>query len=556
MGSDGAAITQVTLEDGWTALRDGRWHDAKDSFNRAVAHDPSPEAFEGLSWASWWLDDADGVFESRERAFRAYRDAADPAGAARMAIWLAADHVDFNGAIATASGWLERAQRLLAAVPASAEHGWLAFHQGYLAAMRGRASEAEKLGVLAARLGREVEVADVEMLGLALQGMSLVGRAEVGDGMRCLDEASAIALGGEASIPISSAWTCCFMVTACTRVLDFERAFEWCDRIAEFAERYGSRYMLGFCRAEYATILLWRGQWTEAEQALNESLEAFGASRPAMMGGPRVGLAELRRRQGRADDCRRLLDQAGPSRAAQLCRARLALDDDDARAALELIERVDRNVSSERPVDRIPALELMLHAQTALGALEGASATRERLAALTQRVATAGLAAKLCLADGMLDIARGRPEMARPHLEDALDGFEQCGAKFDAACARVELATALRAMGRETDAQEQARCANQELLELGAVVAAARARQLLDGAGPAEAPPTARVSRRELQVLGLVTEGMTNRAIAERLCISEHTVHRHVTSILRKLDVPTRTAAAALALRRGLVDRE
>jgi DNA-binding NarL/FixJ family response regulator len=53
-------------------------------------------------------------------------------------------------------------------------------------------------------------------------------------------------------------------------------------------------------------------------------------------------------------------------------------------------------------------------------------------------------------------------------------------------------------------------------------------------------------------VLALLAEGLTNRGIAERLVLSEHTVHRHVTSILRKLDLPTRTAAAAVAVRSGL----
>ena len=46
-------------------------------------------------------------------------------------------------------------------------------------------------------------------------------------------------------------------------------------------------------------------------------------------------------------------------------------------------------------------------------------------------------------------------------------------------------------------------------------------------------------------MLRLLAEGLTNRQIAERLVISEHTVHRHVTNILRKLDLPSRTAAAA-----------
>ena len=52
----------------------------------------------------------------------------------------------------------------------------------------------------------------------------------------------------------------------------------------------------------------------------------------------------------------------------------------------------------------------------------------------------------------------------------------------------------------------------------------------------------------------LLAEGLTNRQIAERLVVSEHTVHRHVTNILRKLDLPSRTAAAAHAVRAGLLE--
>ena len=45
-------------------------------------------------------------------------------------------------------------------------------------------------------------------------------------------------------------------------------------------------------------------------------------------------------------------------------------------------------------------------------------------------------------------------------------------------------------------------------------------------------------------MLRLVAEGLTNRQIAERLVVSEHTIHRHVTNTLRKLELPSRTAAA------------
>jgi hypothetical protein len=89
---------------GWTALAQGRWEAARTAFANALKDDESPETLEGVSWAAWWLDDADAAFDARERAYRLYRRRGDVAFAARMATWLAADHIDFHGALAVASG--------------------------------------------------------------------------------------------------------------------------------------------------------------------------------------------------------------------------------------------------------------------------------------------------------------------------------------------------------------------------------------------------------------------------------------------------------------------
>jgi LuxR family transcriptional regulator, maltose regulon positive regulatory protein len=547
-----------SLEVGWTELQEGRWPAARAAFEEALAVEATPEAFEGLSWAAWWLDDSAGVFDARERAYRLYRDAGNVAGAARMASWLACDELDFNGAIPVANGWLARAHRLLDPLERRAEHGWLAFFDGYMAYGGGQAAKAGELGRAAAAVGRRFAVSDLEVLGLALEGAALVAAARVEEGMRCLDEATAVALQGEAEMPISGAWACCFLVGACAAVHDYERAFEWCGRIAEFADRYGSRYMLAFCRAEYGAVHLWRGRWQDAEAVLEASIEDFSRSRPAMVAGPLVGLAELRRRQGRSQDAARLLERAGSGRTAQLCRARLALDRGEAALAVELAERVLRQASAERKLDRVPGLELLVRARAALGELDEAGSALAALREIERALGTEPLRAAVEFAEGLLAAASGEPERARPLLEDAIDRFERSGGPFEAALARMELATTLLTLGRVDVAEREATSAAERLRELGAEHEAERARRLLERAihSPDTGSPLAELTPRERQVLCLVTEGLTNRQIAQRLVVSEHTVHRHVTNLLQKLDLPSRTAAAALAARLGLVDTD
>jgi NarL family two-component system response regulator LiaR len=60
------------------------------------------------------------------------------------------------------------------------------------------------------------------------------------------------------------------------------------------------------------------------------------------------------------------------------------------------------------------------------------------------------------------------------------------------------------------------------------------------------------LTQRELEVLQLVAQGIENREIAEKLVISETTVRTHVSNILSKLHLASRTQAALYALREGL----
>ncbi len=118
--------------------------------------------------------------------------------------------------------------------------------------------------------------------------------------------------------------------------------------------------------------------------------------------------------------------------------------------------------------------------------------------------------------------------------------------------ARLALAEVLFALGADDRARAEASAARDTFLELDAHRELAAADRLLappsrrgDGSGP--------LTRRETEVLAMVAAGRTNREIAAELVVSQHTVHRHVANILRKLGEPTRAAAAARAMRDGLV---
>lgn len=76
---------------------------------------------------------------------------------------------------------------------------------------------------------------------------------------------------------------------------------------------------------------------------------------------------------------------------------------------------------------------------------------------------------------------------------------------------------------------------------------------MMPDARPSGEEPAEPLSTRELEVLDLVAEGLSNKLIAHRLSISEHTVKTHIASIFAKLGAASRTEAVSLAIRRGLV---
>ena len=543
---------------GWAQLEAGEWEAARSSFERALALEETPEALEGLGWVGHVLDDDQLTFDARERAYRLYRERGDHGSAARVAAWHAFDCLAFRGEPAVANGWIQRAHSMLADLEPGPDHGWLAFHEGHIAvSLEEDTATARRLAMRAVELGRRFGVPELEMLGLGLEGRALVSEGDLRQGMRRLDEATAAALAGEAKLLVCVAWACCYMIAACERVRDIDRAAEWCARVGEFCERHGIGLLLGFCRAHYGAVLTWQGRWEEAERELRAAADDLEVVRAPAAGDALVRLAELRRRQGRLDEAEELFARAEGHALTPLYRGWGALDEGRFEEASELADRYLRRFPSRGRAERWAGLELAVRAHNCLGNAERVMAAMEELREIAARVATRPVRAAALSLEGALAAARGDHDEARRWFEDALDLLAASAAPLESARIRCELAVTLHALGRDAAARREIEAALATCRELGAAAEGARAEVLLEryrrtGSVEVDTGPLGVLSPRESEVLALVVEGLTNQQIAKRLVISEHTVRRHVANLLRKLGVPSRSAAAALAAHHGL----
>jgi ATP/maltotriose-dependent transcriptional regulator MalT len=546
------------MTDGQAALERGDWPAAKQAFELSLQQGDDPEALEGLGLAAWWLDLAEVVFDARERAYRGYLERDDRAAAARMAIWIAWDTAAFRGEQAVANGWLQRARRLLEGHPDAPENAWLALRAGVFALLDdGDPEEAEKLAGEAVRIGQRLHVVDYEMVGRALHGFARVAGGHVADGLRELDEVNAGVLAGEMTDRVLIGLACCYLIAACERIHDFDRAAQWCDRLKAWCAKWGLRPLFAVCRTQYASVCMWRGAWQEAERELAAASTELAASRPAMTGEGLVRLGELRRRQGKLDEAMAFFDRAGSHSLALLGRAAVIFDRGDYKTAAELADRHLRRLPAQNRTERAAALELLIRAQVHAGACGEARQSLSELAAIGQAANTDALRASASLAAGVLDAALGDAKSARRHLEDAVDLFGRSRAPFETGRARIALARVLADLGRPDAAADEARRAIDDFTSLNAELELARAQQMLAALekeiAPAASSEKGGLTSREVEVLRLISKGLNTHAIADRLFISEHTVHRHVANTLTKLNVSSRSAAVAQAARLGLL---
>jgi len=562
------------LARGDAALAEGRWADAREAFDAALAGGEAADAWLGLAVARWWEGENQGSVDACTRAYALFRREGDVAGAVRSAVWLAITYKANFADFAPAEGWLGRADRLLADadVPPGPLHGWVAIARSY---RMDDLAAAASLTEQALGLARDADDVDLELVALAQLGRIRVGQGEAAAGFALLDEALAGALAGEPVSLDTVVYACCDMLNACDLATDMARAAQWCAVADDFVERYGCPFLYAECRTLYGGVLVAKGRWDEAERELAAALRMTAATGPALRTRALVRLAELRLRQGRLEQADQLVAELGAriddEAETALTRAALLLARGDGDGASRVLtERLDR--LAEHHLHTATALATLVDAHLAAGDLDGATAIAARLTALAAPDAdllctgdlaeerspvprsgngndrVAGLAG---LARGRMALAAGAPSEAAAELEAAVAIWTRLDLPYEAAATLLDLARAL-APSHHDRAVEHGKRALATFERLGAAGQADRAAALLRSLGvQARTGPkgVGLLTRREQEVLELLGQGLSNPEIAGRLYVSRKTAAHHVSSVLAKLQLRNRAEAAALAAR-------
>lgn len=535
------------LESAGEHHRSSRWARACEEY--AAADRASPLAVDDVeSWAEaaqvvGRIDEAIAVLA---RCFELRADAGEIHETTRAAYWLWSAHVFGRAEFALAAGWVERAGTL-SQEHGSGEYGWLLIPKAYACIARGDYAAAEGLLHRAVELG--VGRGDIDLVTIAttMRGRASLKLGSLEQGLALLD-AAMVRILALATSPRATSVMFCAAIGSCYEVQEIARAAEWSvalDRWLGTLPQLGGAYF-GNCRIYRAILLRLRGHWARAEAELQQACRDLAVDGRLVAGHAWYELGELRRLRGEPGVEEAFERATAFGHVAQPGLALYRIGQGHAEAADAGLRRV--LAERERAGDRLTLLPTAVAVCLARGRLDDAKELVTELAQTAQTYPTTAMRAIVDAARGTVALADGRPADALARLRSASDLWRELDAPYETAQVGVQIAEGCRALDDEEGARMELRAALATFERLGARPDASRVRGLLSG----RTAHLAALSPREIEVLGLVAQGRTNAEIATALRLSERTVHRHVSNILTKLEVRSRTSAAAYAAQHGL----
>ncbi|MDQ4035112.1 MAG: hypothetical protein M3153_04205 [Chloroflexota bacterium] len=478
-----------------SALSSRRWHEALELLPEADAEGGATAAdLDAWAEAAWWEGRLGLAIELRERAFAAHIAADETRLAAGTALALANDY-SHRLESAVASGWVRRAERLLADVPESRQHGLLQRPLIGAALARGdfaRALEhAERLREIAIRLRDP----DLEALGLQDKGRTLIAAGQVAEGIDLLDEAVVAAVSGNVA-PYTAAVVYCNATVACGDLTDYRRASEFAEVAKRWCDRQDITGFPGMCRVRRVEIMRLRGAWAQAEAEARQACAELQDFCLDYAGEGFYQIGEIRLRVGDLDGAETAFTQAhGMGRDPQpgLSLLRHAQGRTDAAAVTLARSLADTTMP---PLRRARVLPAEVEVALAIGAMERAEAATEELDRIAESYGTHVLRASASTARGQVALARRDFEAAIEALRDAWRRWQETDAPYEAARARVSLGEALLGSGERDEAALELGAAVATFERLGAVPEAASAGALLRSAA---SEPSAGPARRAVR---------------------------------------------------------
>ncbi len=504
-----------------------------------------------LAMSAFLVGRDDEAVRVMERAHRAHLQAADPVGAARCAIWAGFGLFDM-GEPAQAIGWFSRAGRVLDRADRDcAERGYLLIPD-VLQRLDDDAEAAYRTASAIAEIGERCNDVDLVTFALKAQGRARIRQGRVAEGMALLDEAMVAVIAGELTSPMFTGLIYCSVIDACREVYDLGRARQWTAALTRWCDAQpGLVNFTGQCLVHRAEIMQLRGEWRDSLAEARRAGERFSqkTTRELATAGAHYQQAEVLRLLGEfapAEQAYRSASSWGWQPQPGLALLRLAQGRADA-AEAAICRVLGETTQRWERARLLPAyVEIML----AVGAGDKARNASNELTEIAGHYQGKVLEALAAQAGGAVELAAGTPTKALVALRRAGQLWRQVEAPYEIARVQVLMGLACRALGDEDSAALELVAARSAFAQLGAAPDLARLDALTCGPAAAGAPG---LTPRELEVLRLVAAGKSNRLIAADLVLSEKTVARHVSNILAKLDLPSRSAATAHAYRHGLV---
>ncbi|WP_052665199.1 helix-turn-helix transcriptional regulator [Nitriliruptor alkaliphilus] len=530
------------LDRGREASANRSWSEARTALAEADADTPlEPEDLERLAVAAHLTGDDATRDHAFERAHLAFSTRGAVGDAVRCVFWLAMGLL-LRGETIRAGGWFARGARLLEDDPSCPERGYLQLPVA-LQHLDSDPEDAHRLFLDVTTIASNAVDADLCALGRLGVGQALIRLGDAAAGLALLDEVMATVDAGEVS-PIPAGIIYCAVIEACHDTFDLRRAREWTTALSEWcASQPDLVPYRGQCLVHRAEVMQQHGDWNDALAEAQRACDRFLAVPGPAVGAAHYRAAELHRLRGEFDEAEthyRAASQAGHPPQPGLAQLRLAQGRTDlADAAIR--RAVDESAD---PGVRARVLAAAVDITLAVGDLGAARAAEQELAALADTLGAPMLAATSAHATGATLLAEGRAREALTSLRRAWLGWRELGSPYEEARTRVLLAIACRDLGDEDGAMLELDAARAAFTALGAAPELAHVSRI---EAPTRRPTAGGLTDREVEVLGLIARGLSNQAIADGLVISRHTVARHVQNIFVKLQVTSRTAAAAFA---------